>query len=72
MTQTLLQDAVQKVSDPFDKLLSSIEKKRQALQTGMATQTYSLGEHDADVKKNLEDWRVNAKVRRLWDRDASL
>jgi transaldolase/glucose-6-phosphate isomerase len=72
VTQTLLDDAVKKFSDPFDKLLGSVEKKRQALQTGMARQTVSLGADDDAVKKTLEDWRVGGKVRRLWAGDASL
>jgi transaldolase/glucose-6-phosphate isomerase len=72
VTETLLADAVKKFSDPFDKLLGSVEKKRQALQSGLPSQTYSLGEFDAAVKKNLEDWRVNGKIRRLWAGDNSI
>ena len=49
-----------------------MQKKRQALQSGMARQTMSLGAADAAVKKTLEDWRVGGKVRRLWAGDASL
>jgi transaldolase/glucose-6-phosphate isomerase len=72
VTDTLLADAVKKFSDPFDKLLGSVEKKRQALQTGLDSQTYSLGEFADAAQKNLEDWRVNGKVRRLWAGDNSL
>jgi transaldolase/glucose-6-phosphate isomerase len=72
VTGTLLADAVKKFSDPFDKLLASVEKKRQALQRGMASQTYAIGEYASAVDKTLEDWRVNGKVRRLWAGDTSL
>jgi transaldolase/glucose-6-phosphate isomerase len=72
VTEALLKDAVQKFADPFDKLLGTVEKKRQALQAGMAQQSYKLGEYEDAVKKNLEDWRQNGKVRRLWAGDASL
>jgi transaldolase/glucose-6-phosphate isomerase len=72
VTAALLADAVKKFSDPFDKLLGSVEKKRQALQRGMAQQTYKVGEYTDAVTKGLEDWRVNGKVRRLWAGDASL
>ncbi len=72
MTETLLADAVKKFSDPFDKLLGSVEKKRQALQSGLASQSYSLGEFTDAVKKNLEDWRVHGKIRRLWAGDKSI
>ncbi len=71
-TQTLLDDAVKKFCDPFDKLLGSVEKKRQALQSGLASQTYAVGEYADAVTKALEDWRVNGKVRRLWAGDASI
>src|SRR5208337_370823 len=27
---------------------------------------------DANVKKNVNDWRASGKVRRLWQKDASL
>jgi transaldolase/glucose-6-phosphate isomerase len=73
VTDTLLADAVQKFADPFDKLLGAIEKKRQGLLGGaLATQTHNVGEAVADVQKNLEDWRMNGKVRRLWAGDTAL
>jgi transaldolase/glucose-6-phosphate isomerase len=72
VTDTLLADAVKKFSDPFDKLLGSVEKKRQALQGGLATQTFAVGEFADAVQKNLEDWRINGKVRRLWAGDTTL
>jgi transaldolase/glucose-6-phosphate isomerase len=72
VTDALVNDAVKKFADPFDKLLASVEKKRQTLQGSLAPQTASLGALEADVKKSLEDWRVNGKIRRLWAGDASL
>ncbi len=72
VTDALLADAVKKFCDPFDKLLASVEKKRQALQSGLASQTFSLGEYADAVQKALEDWRVNGKVRSLWACDSSL
>src|SRR5947209_7188455 len=60
VTEALVKDAVQKFADPFDKLLGTVEKKRQSLQAGMAQQTYSVGEYTDAVKKSLEDWRQNA------------
>src|SRR5262249_35574611 len=45
VTDTLLADAVQKFCDPFDKLLGSVEKKRQALLGGgLARMSYKLGD----------------------------
>jgi transaldolase / glucose-6-phosphate isomerase len=40
---------------------------------GINRQSYSPPENlVASVEASLEDWAVNNKVRRLWDRDASL
>jgi transaldolase/glucose-6-phosphate isomerase len=71
-TDFLVNDAVQKFSDPFDKLLGAVEKKRQALEKGMSQQTYEVGDAAAAVQAGLEDWRANGKVRKLWAGDASL
>ena len=68
---TLLKDAVSKFADPFDKLMGSIEKKRQQLQGGLAPQSFNVGQYADDVKKGLEDWRTGGKVRQLWARDAA-
>src|SRR5215831_6877936 len=72
VTATLLDQAVKAFADPFDNLLGTVEKKRRALQTGMSPQTWSVGDQTDAVKKNLEDWRMHGKIRRLWDRDPSL
>jgi transaldolase/glucose-6-phosphate isomerase len=70
----LLAEAVKLFVDPFDKLLSAVEKKRQALLANeLPRQTYKLSEDlAAKVQAALEDWRLNGKVRRLWARDATL
>jgi transaldolase/glucose-6-phosphate isomerase len=73
VTETLLADAVRLFSEPFDKLLTAVEEKRQKLLQGaMAGQTYTLGDAAPAVQAALDDWRSNGKVRRLWAGDASL
>ena len=73
VTDHLLADGVKKFSDAFDKLLQVVEKKRQGLLEGeLAKQIYTLGDAEDDVKVALDDWRVNGKVRRLWDADTTL
>ncbi len=75
VTTTLLDDAVKKFCDPFDKLLSTVEAKRQVLLGKKLTRMdFAGGESAVDkaVKATLEDWRSGGKVRRLWDRDAAL
>ncbi|MCI0455150.1 MAG: bifunctional transaldolase/phosoglucose isomerase [Candidatus Dadabacteria bacterium] len=74
VTDKLLDDGVRLFSDAFDKLLSAIEKKREALLGNKLNRhSYKLPDKlDAAVKASLEDWRVNGKVRRLWSRDKTL
>ena len=72
-TDHLLADGVKKFGDPFDKLLSAIEHKRQALLgKGLARQSYHLGEATAAVQDKLNEWRAAGNVRRLWQGDTSL
>jgi transaldolase / glucose-6-phosphate isomerase len=74
VTDKLLAEGVQLFADAFDKLLSAVEKKREALLGAeLDRQSYRLPEDlAAAVKASLEDWRISGKVRRLWARDASL
>ncbi len=74
VTDKLLNDGVKLFSDAFDKLLSAIEKKREALLGNKLNRhSYKLPDKlDAAVKASLEDWRVNGKVRRLWSQDKTL
>lgn len=73
-TDKLLDEGVKLFAEAFDKLLSAVEKKRQALLgPQLDWQTYSLpADLSAAVSASLEDWRINGKVRRLWARDPSL
>ena len=69
----LLEDGVKKFRDPFDALLASIEKKRQAhLGKKLDSQAFALGGYADGVRQTLDEWRIQGKVRRLWAEDASL
>ncbi|HEX6467259.1 MAG TPA: bifunctional transaldolase/phosoglucose isomerase, partial [Terriglobales bacterium] len=74
VTDKLLDDGVKLFADAFNKLMIAIQKNRsQSSQPMIAPIGYKLpAELEARVKANLEDWEKNNKVRRLWDRDASL
>ncbi len=73
VTDHLLADGVKKFGDPFDKLLNTIEHKRQALLgKGLAQQSYHLGEAAAVVEDRLNEWRTAGNVRRLWQGDTAL
>jgi transaldolase/glucose-6-phosphate isomerase len=73
VTDELRADGVKKFCDAFDQLLAAVEKKRQALLGDhFDRQTYALGSAEQAVKDVLEDWRAGGKVRRLWQKDATL
>ena len=72
-TEQLLDEAVRKFVEPFDALLSSIERKRQTmLGADLAQQTYSLNSASDLVAASLKDWRASGKIRRLWHGDTAL
>jgi transaldolase/glucose-6-phosphate isomerase len=74
ITDRLLVEGLKLFEEAFDKLLSAVEKKREALLgTIVPRQTYKLPEALATaVNATLEDWRTKGKIRRLWARDAAL
>jgi len=74
VTDKLTADGVKLFADAFDKLLAAVEKNSQrpgtpALNRQSAKLPAAL---DSAVKKNISDWRALGKVRRLWQKDASL
>ncbi len=72
-TAQLLDEGVRKFVEPFDSLLSSIERKRQALLgRAFAQQTSHLAGASARIDAKLKDWRTQGKVRRLWQKDPAL
>ena len=74
VTDKLTDDGVKLFADAFDKLLEAVEKTSSCPITPKVNQQkYTLPQALASAMKNaLDDWRANGKVRRLWQRDASL
>jgi transaldolase / glucose-6-phosphate isomerase len=74
VTDKLTADGVKLFADAFDTLLAAVEKNTKPQSAPKVNpQSASLpADLDAAVKKNLNDWRAAGKVRRLWQRDASL
>jgi transaldolase/glucose-6-phosphate isomerase len=74
ITDKLTDDGVRLFAEAFDKLLEAVEKSAQSKVVAKVNQqSYKLPEALANsVKTNLDDWRAAGKVRRLWQRDASL
>ena len=74
VTDRLLVEGLQLFSDAFSKLLKAVEKQtRQAGAGRLNRLTYTLPEPlGSAVRSSLAEWRAEAKVRKLWGRDASL
>jgi transaldolase/glucose-6-phosphate isomerase len=74
ITDKLTEDGVKQFEDAFDKLLAAVEKSSKSeITPKVSQQTYKLPDAlGKSVKANIDDWRASGKVRRLWQRDASL
>ncbi|MEM7591488.1 MAG: bifunctional transaldolase/phosoglucose isomerase [Cyanobacteria bacterium P01_A01_bin.83] len=74
ITDNLLDQAVNSFSEAFDKLLSTVEKKREVvLGEELDSLSYNLPpDLEQKIFASLDDWRQSGKIRRLWDRDSSL
>ncbi len=74
VTDKLTRDGVKLFADAFDQLLAAVEKSsKSGITPRVSKQTYILPQDlTASVKTAADDWRANGKVRRLWQRDASL
>jgi transaldolase / glucose-6-phosphate isomerase len=74
VTDKLTDDGVRLFEEAFDKLLAAVEKSAQGGTTAkISQQSYKLPEAlTKQVAEAVNDWRAAGKVRRLWQRDASL
>ncbi|HSE40034.1 MAG TPA: bifunctional transaldolase/phosoglucose isomerase, partial [Acidobacteriota bacterium] len=74
VTSKLLVDGVRLFDEAFQKLIGAIETKRKAIKPPQINRmTYSLpDELKNEVQSQLVEWNEQAKVRRLWSRDASV
>src|SRR4051812_1426379 len=74
ITARLVEDGVRLFADAADQLYASVQKKRRTvLGSSLNPMSYKLPkELDDGVKAELEDWRKEGKVRRLWAGDVSL
>jgi transaldolase / glucose-6-phosphate isomerase len=74
ITARLVADGVRLFADAADQLYAAVQKKRRTvLGSKLNAMTCKLPQQlDEAVKTELEDWRREGKVRRLWAGDASL
>lgn len=74
VTDKLTDDGVRLFDEAFTKLLDAVRSKMTAVYKAQINRmTYSLPQDLEDsVKKTLNEWQAQDKVRRLWAMDASL
>src|SRR5258708_2699576 len=74
ITDKLTDDGVRLFVEAFDKLLAAVEKSTQGGTTPkISQQSYKLPDAlTKEVAQAISDWRAAGKIRRLWQRDASL
>lgn len=79
ITDELVVEGVQSFADSFDKLLGAVAERRRTLLAGGSAgpergQRISPGSKELETAftKELEAWRHEGRIRRLWARDKSL
>jgi len=75
VTDGLVKDGVQQFADAFDKLLGAIAQRRRTLRDGeRARMTIAPGslEMKAALAAEMEAWRADGRIRRLWAGDTAL
>ena len=74
VTDQLLNDGLALFSEAFDKLLNAVDENCKPVAVPQVNpQTYALPPQlAAAVKASLDQWAMTGKVRRLWERDATL
>ncbi|HEU4618944.1 MAG TPA: bifunctional transaldolase/phosoglucose isomerase [Gammaproteobacteria bacterium] len=74
VTRSLLAEGVRLFADSFEKLLGAVERQSRRADDGRVDgQTYELPAPMASaVRRTLEEWQAQGKVRRLWARDPGI
>ncbi|WP_424140210.1 bifunctional transaldolase/phosoglucose isomerase [Roseomonas chloroacetimidivorans] len=75
ITTGLVEDGVRQFADAFDQLLGAVAKRRRTLFEGdRATLELRPGSEDFDkaVREEMEAWRREGRIRRLWRGDKAL
>jgi transaldolase / glucose-6-phosphate isomerase len=69
ITEELIADGVQQFADAFDKLLGAIARRRRVLREGDRDR-FTIGLGSTTLKtafeKEMENWRKDGRIRRLW------
>jgi transaldolase/glucose-6-phosphate isomerase len=75
ITEELVTEGVQQFADSFDKLFGAIARRRRALREGDRA-SFAIGLGSAELKaafdEEMEAWRKDGRIRRLWAGDKAL
>jgi transaldolase/glucose-6-phosphate isomerase len=75
ITEELVTEGVQQFADSFDKLFGAIARHRRTLREGDRRE-FVIGLGTSELKsafdEEMENWRKNGRIRRLWAGDKSL
>jgi transaldolase/glucose-6-phosphate isomerase len=73
VTQQLEEEGVRKFIEPFDRLMDTLEKEREAAQEEpVDRQSLELGDYQAAVEKRIADLKGERFVARVWRKDSTL
>ena len=75
ITEELVTEGVQQFADSFDKLFGAIERRRRTLREGNSGRlAIGLGSPELKIAfdKEMEVWRKEGRIRRLWAGDKTL
>ena len=74
ITDELLEQGVKQFAEAFDKLLSTVEQKRETILGKQIDRfSYSLPQElETEVEATIADWQDKGKIRQLWQMDADL
>ena len=75
VTEELVTEGVQQFADSFDKLFGAIARRRRTLREGDRAR-FAIGLGSAELKaafdEEMEVWRKEGRIRRLWAGDKTL
>lgn len=73
LTEKLQIDGLASFSNSYDKLISALEEKRDAILKGrVERQVLKIGDYQSSVDEHLKTWKEAGFNRRLWEKDPTL
>ena len=72
VTTQLLEDGLRLFNEPYEKLMSTIDEKRETVISIVERQTISLGKYQPSVQNAIQTMEQQQYVQRLWKKDPTL